>query len=138
MDLDYTVFLKPLMARAREANPLAMDLAGSGDSLPPRGQRPPRLLRVGGDSAQQTLVQQQRPIYPDAAKHRGIMGTVRLSVLIGTSGAVEKIFPISGPRELRQCSVEAVEKWRYKPTSLNGRPARIVTTVDVTYQLGVP
>jgi hypothetical protein len=30
---------------------------------------------------------------------------------------------------------EAVEKWEYRPTKLNGDPVYVITTIDVNYNL---
>jgi protein TonB len=31
-------------------------------------------------------------------------------------------------------AVEAVSQWKYKPTLLNGKPVRVVTSITVNYQ----
>ena len=32
--------------------------------------------------------------------------------------------------------MDAVRKWRYAPTTLNGQPVEVDTTIDVIYSLG--
>jgi TonB family protein len=76
------------------------------------------------------------PKYPAAAKKAKIQGTVVLDVLIGKDGSVHKLTVVSGPKELRKSSTDAVRTWKYKPYLLNGNPVEVQTTINVVYTLG--
>jgi periplasmic protein TonB len=60
---------------------------------------------------------------------------VLLNVTIEKDGSVENLVYESGPPMLMSSAIEAVKKWRYKPTILNGEPVAVNTTISVTYEL---
>lgn len=76
-----------------------------------------------------------QPIYPQAAKEAKISGTVILKARIGKDGAIENLQVVSGPVELQQSSLDAVNQWTYKPYLLNGNPVAVDTTITVNYSL---
>jgi protein TonB len=43
---------------------------------------------------------------------------------------------LSGPPLLRQAAMDAVQKWVYSPSLLNGAPIEATTDVDVNFNLG--
>jgi protein TonB len=55
--------------------------------------------------------------------------------IIGKDGTVEQVHVISGDPHLRDAAIAAIEKWRYRPYLLNGRPAPVETTVTVDFRL---
>lgn len=75
------------------------------------------------------------PVYPPEAKAAGIEGAVVLHAIITRDGTVDSLSIISGPPELRQSAIEAVQQWTYKPYLLNGEPTPVETTITVNYQL---
>jgi TonB family protein len=94
-------------------------------------------LRVGGDVQAAKIVEKVQPVYPEKAKAAGIAGTVILHAVIGMDGTPlslkvmnDKIDP-----DLAKASVEAVSKWRYQPTLLNGEPIEVDTTIKVNFTL---
>jgi protein TonB len=64
-----------------------------------------------------------------------IQGTVRLSALIGRDGTIEDLKAISGPPMLITSAIQSVSQWQYQPTRLNGDPVKVVTEIDVNFQL---
>lgn len=91
--------------------------------------------RIAGTQAQQLILHQVAPIYPDIARQRFIQGTVVLQAIIGQDGRVKNLRPVSGPKELYDSAVGAVEQWRYKPFVLDGKPVEVETTINVNYKL---
>lgn len=79
------------------------------------------------------LVQQERPVYPPAAKQAGITGMVRLRAVIGKDGKVRDLTVVSGPAELTAAAMQAVAKWVYQPTLINGEPVEVTTMVDLSF-----
>ncbi|MGA7525093.1 MAG: M56 family metallopeptidase [Acidobacteriaceae bacterium] len=75
------------------------------------------------------------PVYPEEAKKARIQGTVLLDAIIGKDGSVKEVTVASGPKELRQSSLDAVHDWKYKPFLLNGDPVDVKTTIHVRYSL---
>jgi protein TonB len=92
-------------------------------------------IRIGGNVAQANRISAVTPIYPAEAKQNRIQGTVQLEITIDKEGHVEGVALISGPSELVQSATDAVQKWVYRPTLLNGEPVSVLTTVDVNYTL---
>jgi len=135
LDWDYSALGKTLLLRARSANPERLELYALSAELPARGERPPAIVRVGGNAQQKMLTQQVPPVYPPAAKLARIQGTVGLAALIGLDGKVLRLALIDGPLELVPGSIAAVRQWEYKPTLLNGKPVFVVTQIDINYVL---
>jgi TonB family protein len=109
-----------------------MDWFAIDTSLPARGERPVRTLRVGGDATK--WLKQARPRYPASASAKGIKGTVVLEIAIGTDGKVVKVIAKSGPIELQQSAVEAVSQWEATVQKLNGKPVMIITQLSVEFR----
>jgi periplasmic protein TonB len=59
-----------------------------------------------------------------------------LHAIIGTDGEVHDLQFVSGPKKLVEPSMEAVKRWRYRPTLFNGEPVEVDTTISVAYTLG--
>jgi protein TonB len=76
------------------------------------------------------------PHYPPLAKDARVQGIVRLDAVIGADGRIENLKVVSGPPLLVSAAVDAVEKWTYQPTYLNGKAVQIATEIDVRFNLG--
>ena len=74
-------------------------------------------------------------MYPALAKMARIQGTVRLDAVINQDGTVWDLRVISGHPLLVRAALEAVKRWRYKPTLLNGTPLEVTTEIDVNFAL---
>ncbi len=92
-------------------------------------------VRMGGTALSSLLIEQVKPRYPPAAKAARIQGVVVLEAVIGRDGALQTL-RVRNPdtnTDLAKAAVEAVSKWRYKPTAVNGVPAEIVTNITVNF-----
>ena len=116
LDWDYTPIGSLVLAKAKAAAPDAMMLLALPTTLPARGERPPPILRVGGNVQAKQFIRKVSPTYPPDARARGIQGTVRMTALIGPDGKILFLHAESGPTELVPASMEAVRQWQYKPT----------------------
>jgi TonB family protein len=92
-------------------------------------------ISVAPAEQQTRLVHSVSPDYPEIARQAGVEGDVTLRVVIGKDGAVEDVVPISGEPVLTRAAMEAVERWRYSPEMVGGRPIGVVTTVTVAFRL---
>ena len=81
------------------------------------------------------LILKVAPSYPEEAKKNRVQGTVSLAAIINTEGRIADLSVISGDPLLKQAAADAVSKWVYKPTLLNGKPVEILTQVDVNFTL---
>ena len=104
---------------------------------PPQGPSPtPKTpIRVGGQVEAAKLVFQVKPEYPPLAKMARIQGSVRLEALIGTGGTIQNLRVLAGHPLLVKAAIDAVRRWRYQPTLLNGDPVEVVTEIDVNFTL---
>lgn len=97
----------------------------------------PARIRLGGDLEAPRLLNKVQPAYPAAAKAAGSEGTVVLHAIIGMEGnpLSLRVMNTQVEPELARAAVEAVSKWRYRPTLLNGNPIEVDTTVMVNFKL---
>jgi TonB family protein len=88
-----------------------------------------RNLRIG------ELVNMVEPEYPPDARQARLEGTVKLHVVVGTSGEVDSFHPVSGPDSLAHAAMIAVREWRYSPTLLNGKPVEMQEDITFVFRL---
>ena len=129
---------------APSANARGSEATGSADASAPSAFEELRRrfeslwlseIPVAPAEQQSRLVHSVAPEYPDIARQAGVEGDVTLRVVIGKDGAVEDVAPISGEPVLTRAAMEAVERWRYSPEMVGGRPIGVVTTVTVAFRL---
>ena len=102
---------------------------------PPPKAATPKRIRVGGQVESAKLIFKPQPEYPPLAKMARIQGTVRLEAIISKDGTIQDLKVIQGHPLLVKAALEAVQRWRYQPTLLNGEPVEVVTEIDVNYTL---
>jgi protein TonB len=101
---------------------------------PPKPQAPKR-IRVGGQVESAKVVFGPHPEYPPLAKMARIQGTVRLDAVISKDGTIQDLKVISGHPLLVRAALDAVQRWRYQPTLLNGDAVEVATEIDVNFTL---
>jgi len=124
-----------LLPRARAAAPDSFTLLTVQAALPKRGERPPITVRVGGVVQQKNLIRKIQPQYPTQAKRKHIQGVVELTVLIDLDGTVLHLQVEGGPSILIPAALDAVRRWVYMPTLLDGRPCYVITRVAVNFTM---
>ena len=92
-------------------------------------------VRVGGDIKPPTKTRDASPIYPDIARQARIQGIVILEAIIDPQGNVTNVRVLRSIALLDQAAIDAVRRWKYEPTLLNGVPVPIVMTVTVNFTL---
>ncbi|MBI3896495.1 MAG: energy transducer TonB [Acidobacteria bacterium] len=100
---------------------------------PPPKEEIPEVIRVGGQVQAAKMINQVQPPYPPLARQARIQGTVRLEAIIDKDGNVKSLTVVSGHPLLVQSALDAVSKWKYQPTLLNGVPVEVATTIDVNF-----
>lgn len=73
--------------------------------------------------------------YPDSWKQQGIQGVVHLRATITKEGTVRDVTVVDGVPLLVKSAETAFKKWRYKPTTVDGVPVDVQTTVAFTFAL---
>jgi TonB family protein len=94
----------------------------------------PRRVTVGGKEMSQRLTYKVEPVYPDARKNK-IEGTVKMTAIIGTDGAIQQLRVDQGHPLLVKAALDAVRQWKYEPMLVNGEPVEVVTAVYVIFHL---
>jgi len=112
----------------------ALSAAAPPPPPPPKAVAPKR-IRVGGQVESAKLIFQPKPEYPPLAKMARIQGTVRLEAIISKDGTIQDLKVLAGHPLLVKSALEAVQRWRYQPTLLNGEPVEVVTEIDVNFTL---
>ena len=92
-------------------------------------------VRVGGDIKPPTKTRDAAPLYPDIARQARIQGIVILEAIIDPQGNVTNVRVLRSIGLLDQAAMDAVRRWKYEPTLLNGVPVPIVMTVTVNFTL---
>ena len=87
-------------------------------------------------SLESQLLHTVEPEYPSAALQRRIQVTVRFNAIVGKDGRVEALRLVSGHPLLVRAAREAARQWIYRPSLLDGKPVRVITQIDVVFQLG--
>jgi TonB family protein len=103
-------------------------------SLSAFGQNAKPNVRISCPLLQSHALKIVRPIYPELARQAHIEGRVSLSCAIRTDGTVDKIEVKSHPL-LIQAATDAVYKWKFKPTVLNGKAVEMETLVNIDFHL---
>jgi TonB family protein len=82
------------------------------------------------------ILNQSQPVYPQDAKQRREEGTVVMEATIDEDGKVREPYVIGSAGTLLDgAAMDAVRKWRYQPTTLDGVPVCVTTTITVMFHL---
>jgi len=109
-----------------------------GAAAPAAAARQGEPLRISSIVMQTKLTHSVPPKYPEAARKKGVQGTVKLQVVVARNGAVKSVKTVAGDKQLAKAASAAVREWRYQPTVLNGKPIEVETEVDVQFTLTKP
>jgi TonB family protein len=91
---------------------------------------------VGGKVAAPEVVFRVEPRYTEPARRAGIQGVVILDLVIGTGGSVESVAVLRGlPLGLTESATDAVEQWRFAPSTLDDLPVRVRYILTVRFTL---
>jgi periplasmic protein TonB len=112
-------------------------IGGAMSSAPPPPPKPqsPKRIRVGGQVELAKIIFRPQPEYPPLAKMARIQGVVRLDAVISKDGTIQDLKVISGHPLLVKAAMDAVSRWRYQPTLLNGDSVEVATEIDVNFTL---
>ena len=92
-------------------------------------------VRVSSGVQQANLIYAPKPMYPQLAKSARVQGTIKLQAIIAVDGLIENLRVMTGPPLLVNAAIDAVRRWQYKPTMLNGSPVEVITEIDVNFTL---
>jgi periplasmic protein TonB len=95
----------------------------------------PIRTKLGGVVLAGKLISQIDPVYPEIARRMRVQGVVELMAVVGTDGRIRELKLISGNPLLTQAALDAVRRWVYRPTYLNGDPVEVMAPVTVSFKL---
>jgi TonB family protein len=114
--------------------PSARALEGPQEA-PPGG--PP--YRVGGGVTRPEKISGLPPSYTDFARTARVTGVVIVEAVIDEQGNVASARVLKGlPMGLDQAAVNAVQTWKFKPATLDGRPVSVYYILTVNFQVDNP
>jgi len=128
----------------QEARPVAApapdDLPRIIEPAPPWETAPPSIPEARSEIADSAPVAVSRPAprYPREALNRNIGGIVRVEVVVGPNGNVERmeLAESSGDRFLDRAAMEAVRRWRFIPATRDGQPVTASVVVPLEFNPG--
>ena len=92
-------------------------------------------VRIGGNIQPPRAIYSPQPMYPTLARQAKIQGAVQINAIIDAEGNVVEMKVVSGHALLLQNALDAVSKWKYQPTILNGTPVAVELIVTVHFRL---
>jgi TonB family protein len=81
------------------------------------------------------LIEAPPPVYPEEAKKQKIEGTVVVTITIGNDGNVIYAKAKSGPEALYVAAETAASRARFKPATINGKPAKVAAAMTYNFVL---
>ena len=103
---------------------------------PPAAAVPDQVpLRVGGVIKRPMKVTDIAPAYPPLARAAHVEGIVIIEATIGPDGRVQDARVLRPNPLLDGAALDAVRRWEFTPTLLNGVPVAVVMTVTVDFRL---
>lgn len=86
---------------------------------------------IGGPKALQ-----QKLVYPDEAKEKGIETVVKANVLVNKTGRIETIsFDTESEYGFEEAAENALYQVKFKPGERNGKPVNMFVTIPVEFKL---
>ena len=113
-------------------------IGGVADNVKTIAPPPPqerKIARVGGDVKPPVPISTPQPYYPAVARAAHVDGLVVIDAIIDEQGNVVQARVVEGPPLLVAAALDAVAKWKYEPTFLNGQAVAIRTHIQVMFRL---
>lgn len=114
-----------------------MDIPRFGRRGRAGGSEADELMGGGGAAEPPVPTFKVQPTYPSALLRKKIGGKVVVSATVNTSGTVTKVSikQSSGQAELDKAVLAAVQKWKFKPGSRDGKPVQSNCLIPYTFEV---
>jgi TonB family protein len=94
------------------------------------------LRRVGGDVSAPVLIYSVKPEFAQQARNAKIVGNVLVNLVVDQNGIPTNVRVVRGiGHGLDEKAVEAVSKYRFKPSMEHGQPVPVEINVEVNFQI---
>lgn len=90
-------------------------------------------IRLTEGMARALAVHTVDPVYPPEARAQRLQGSVVLQAVIGRDGSVQDLKLLRGYFVLGKAAIAAVKQWRFRPSTINGRPVEAQTVITVNF-----
>ena len=110
-------------------------VGGTGTVAAGPGPTGPLVVRVGGAIKPPRKIKDFKPEYPLAALPLKAHGTVLVEATIGVDGRVQDAKVLVSIPALDQAALDAVRRWEYEPSILNGVAVAVIMKVMVNFAL---
>jgi TonB family protein len=74
-----------------------------------------------------------RPTYPRFALSSNAAGPVEVQIVVSEQGRVIEAAAVSGHQMLHSAALDAVRKWVFKPTTVNGAPVKVQSSLTLIF-----
>jgi TonB family protein len=94
------------------------------------------VFRIGGGVSRPELIFKPEPEYSEEARKAKFQGTVLLSIVVladGTTSNIRVIRPLG--LGLDEKAIEAVRRWKFRPSMKDGQPVPVHANVEVNFRL---
>jgi len=92
--------------------------------------------RSGGGIFPPKVLEKQDPIYSAEAREKKIEGAVLLGAVVGTDGSAHNVHVLRGlGYGLDEKAIEAIQKWKFQPATLNGEAIPVELKFVVSFHL---
>jgi len=122
-------------ASASGTSPLQGIAGPNAAALPMPVAQPEGPAKIGGNVKEPKLIASVAPAYPLTARSSGVQGDVVIETTIDMTGNVVRTHVLSGPAMLRPSALEALKRWKYEPSRLNGEPVEVQMQVTIRFRL---
>lgn len=92
-------------------------------------------LTIGGAVRPPVKIVDARPHYPELAKQTRAHGMVEVEIVVGPSGDVEQARVTKSVPLLDKAALDAVRKWKYAPTIVNGVAVPVKLSVGLSFAM---
>ena len=94
-----------------------------------------RSTGMNGPVVPPKLINRVPPVYPPLARQTRIQGTVAVNAIVRKDGTTTVQNVGAGHPLLAQAAGEAVQQWRYEPSTIGGQPVDVETKIYVVFTL---
>ena len=91
--------------------------------------------RVSGGITEAKLIHRVDPVYPAVARQMHVEGNVEIRAVVSREGTIKNPVAVSGPALLRSAALEAIRKWRYEPSRLDGQATDRDVLITIAFHL---
>jgi protein TonB len=91
---------------------------------------------VGGAVVRPEKISGNSPVYTEVARKARVQGVVIVEAIIDERGNVVNARILKGlPMGLDKAALEAVQRWKFKPATLENKPVKVYYTLTVNFQV---